>query len=264
MNDTVPIGAWLALTGRYAIALFFVVLALLLAATLACWRARGHRFRRSPAASGAGARVVIGAGVVIAALGVVLMLLVMAGLPHAVTLDAALGGALRAGVSGQARTVFAIVTHLADPATLAVLCIVIAAGLLATGHRALARGCVIAIAGNAVLNRTLKALVSRTRPEPIDGHALEHGFSFPSGHSSGAVVTYGVLAYVVVRLLPERWHLPALAAAVAIAFTVGASRVFLNAHFPSDVAAGFASGSAWLAMCIMGMERVRRGRGPAS
>lgn len=71
-------------------------------------------------------------------------------------------------------------------------------------------------------------------------------------------MTYGVLAYVALRLLPDRWHLPAVAAAAAIAFTVGASRVFLNAHFPSDVAAGFASGSAWLALCIMAMEHARR------
>ena len=86
---------------------------------------------------------------------------------------------------------------------------------------------------------------------------LEHGFSFPSGHSSGSVVAYGMLAYLALRLLPIRWHLPGLLATVALAFTVGASRLFLGVHFASDVIAGFASGAAWLAMCITLIERMR-------
>lgn len=59
------------------------------------------------------------------------------------------------------------------------------------------------------------------------------------------------------KLLPARWPLPALLAAVTVVVSVGASRVFLRVHFASDVLAGFASGTAWLALCITGMELVR-------
>ncbi len=100
----------------------------------------------------------------------------------------------------------------------------------------------LAIAGNGILNQSLKQLIGRIRPLNPEGALLVQGLSFPSGHSSGAVVAYGMLAYLALRLLPKAWHLPVLVA--ALAFTVGISRVVLRVHFASDVAAGFASGSA--------------------
>jgi undecaprenyl-diphosphatase len=67
-----------------------------------------------------------------------------------------------------------------------------------------------------------------------------------------------MLAYLALRLLPLRWHLPSLFATVTLALTVGASRLFLGVHFASDVIAGFASGTAWLALCITSIEYIRR------
>jgi undecaprenyl-diphosphatase len=116
---------------------------------------------------------------------------------------------------------------------------------------------VIALAGNGLLNQTLKQIFGRVRPLDPEGSVLAQGFSFPSGHSAGAVVAYGMLAYLALRLLPARWHLSALLTAVALIFTVGASRLFLRVHFASDVIAGFASGTAWLALCITSIELIR-------
>jgi undecaprenyl-diphosphatase len=66
-----------------------------------------------------------------------------------------------------------------------------------------------------------------------------------------------MLAYVVIRILPMPWHLPGVLLASAMAFTIGCSRVFIQVHFASDVVAGFASGTAWLALCIGGIELIR-------
>ena len=116
----------------------------------------------------------------------------------------------------------------------------------------------LAIAGNGLLNTGLKQSFGRLRPAHLQGYLAEPGLSFPSGHSSGAVVAYGMAAYLALHLLPARWHLPAMLLAVALAFNIGASRLVLQVHFASDVLAGFASGSAWLALCITGLAAARQ------
>lgn len=171
--------------------------------------------------------------------------------------DQALTDALRASVPHAALLVFAAVTRLANTETLTVLCIAVAAALLMKRRRLLALGWVLAIAGNAVLNTTLKRIFARVRPVHDDGLVLADGFSFPSGHSSGSVVAYGMLAYLALRCLPARWHLPAMLSAVALAYTVGSSRMFLRVHFASDVVAGFASGTCWLIVCVASIEVTR-------
>jgi undecaprenyl-diphosphatase len=127
-------------------------------------------------------------------------------------------------------------------------------------ERALALGWVIAITGNAVLNTTLKGVFERVRPVHDQAIAHADGYSFPSGHTSGSVVAYGMLAYVLIRTTPPAFHLPALVAGAAIAFVTGCSRVFLQVHYPSDVVAGFASGLAWLGIVIASVEAARQYR----
>ena len=64
----------------------------------------------------------------------------------------------------------------------------------------------------------------------------------------------GMLAYLGLRLLPPRWHLAVLLVTMLLALGVGLSRIILRVHYASDVAAGFASGTTWLAVCITGIE----------
>ncbi|WP_046059474.1 phosphatase PAP2 family protein, partial [Paracidovorax citrulli] len=87
--------------------------------------------------------------------------------------------------------------------------------------------------------------------EHTHGVSVAEGYSFPSGHSSSSMVAYGMLAYLAVRLLPARWHLPALLAAASVVFTVGWSRVVLQVHYASDVLAGWVTGGTWLVCCVL-------------
>lgn len=153
---------------------------------------------------------------------------------------------------------FGAVTHLGDPITLTLLVFAVAVLLIARRQTSLAFAWAVACAGAGVLNRALKSVFERVRPLHEHGFAQADGFSFPSGHTSGSVVVYGMLAYLCLRLLPPRWHLPSVLLATAVAFSAGWSRVFLQVHWASDVVAGFAFGVAWLTVCVAAIEMARR------
>ena len=174
--------------------------------------------------------------------------------------DEALSASIRAHVGVGTLRVFGLLTHLGDPAVLMLLGVTVALCLWWRGRRSLALGWVLALVGNALLNPMLKRIFERVRPVHDHGLVADLSWSFPSGHTSGATVAYGMLAYVVLRTLPTAWHLPAVLGATALAFTVGSSRVFLQVHFASDVLAGFASGTAWLMVCILSVDASQRWR----
>jgi undecaprenyl-diphosphatase len=238
---------------------FAALLTLLVAIGLLGWALLGHARpgtgTRLTSLPGVAVRLSIGFGVIVAAA------LVFATLAEAIEagkvlgrLDHILSAAVGPGTPARAMQVFAWLTHLGDPATLAIVCIVVAVALLARGEHTLAAGWLIAFAGNAVLNPVLKNVFERARPVHDQAVTFATGWSFPSGHSSGSVVAYGMLAYVVIRTVPRPWHLPAMLAAATVAFVTGCSRIFLQVHYATDVVAGFASGTAWLAICIGSLE----------
>jgi membrane-associated phospholipid phosphatase len=171
--------------------------------------------------------------------------------------DSRLAEVLSHRLSPGVLRIVGLVTHLGDPITLIALVVVVALGLIVRGRRWLALGWVVACAGNGLLNQALKHVFARVRPQHDHGFAVADGFSFPSGHSSGSVVVYGMLAYLAVCLLPPRWHLPGVLLAATLAFCMGASRVLLQVHWASDVVAGFASGLAWLVVCVLSIEMLR-------
>lgn len=264
--DSAALVRWATLAGQHALALYALGLVVVLAAAGVLWWAAQRSARpgaagQAPVPRRIARRFVAGFAVIVVGAWGFAALAGKLGVGRTlVRADQALSDGLHASVPAAALKAFGVLTHLADTATLTGLCSVVAIALVAAGRLGLAIGWVAAVAGNGVLNSTLKQVFARVRPLHPDAVVLEPGFSFPSGHSSGAVVAYGMLAYLGMRLLPARWHLPAVLLATALAFTVGASRVFLRVHFASDVLAGFASGLAWLALCVAAIELARRGQ----
>ena len=257
------LAGFVAFVGAHALAVFFGLLAvLLLLVAVGGWLLRSRvlpqaRSRLRPLAlvllsAAIGFALVLGAAALFAEIAEHL------GRGKTMSLaDEALTAAIRSHVSATTLSVFGVLTHFGDGANLALLGAVVALLLWWRGRRALALSWVIALGGNALLNPLLKRVFERVRPVHDQGLINEIGWSFPSGHTSGATVAYGMLAYVAIRTLPVAWHGPAVLAATALAFTVGCSRVFLQVHFASDVLAGFASGAAWLTVCIVSVELAR-------
>ena len=98
--------------------------------------------------------------------------------------------------------------------------------------------------GLASLGNTLfKSFVARERPDLLEPVLVEHGFSFPSGHSALGMVAYGVLAVLVSRSrLPQHVRRGAIVALLVLVGLIGLSRVWLGVHYPTDVIAGWAAG----------------------
>ena len=249
--------------GQHALPLFAAMLAVTLAMTYACWwmvrQYSGPEFRFAQVPMRF-CSMRLALGLMVMLFGSFVFAALASELGVAQSLDRAdrvFSEALCDSVTTPVLQTFAVLTHFGDTATLTGLSVAVAIVLVVLGRFWLMLGWVAAVAGNGVVNTALKQMFARVRPLGLDGLTLADGFSFPSGHSSGSVVAYGMLAYLALRLLPFRWHLSALLLAMALAFTVGSSRIFLRVHFASDVIAGFASGAAWLALCVTAIELVR-------
>ena len=107
--------------------------------------------------------------------------------------------------------------------------------------------CLVALGGNTIL----KHVIHRSRPDTMYVDNMRfHSFSFPSGHAFGSMVFYGLIAYLALQHLPKPWNvIVAVVLAIAIVL-VGVSRVYLGAHFPSDVMAGWLLGALSLVIII--------------
>jgi undecaprenyl-diphosphatase len=112
-----------------------------------------------------------------------------------------------------------------------------------------------------LMNGMLKIAFHRSRPVWDDPILIIGSFGFPSGHAMAATLLYGFLAVFVVRKVQVwRWRVLAVLSAALLAALIGFSRLYLGVHYLSDVLAGMAAGSAWLALCLIAVGTFRRHR----
>lgn len=117
----------------------------------------------------------------------------------------------------------------------------------------------VSVAGGQVISSLLKLGVDRPRPD-LTAHLAEvFTPSFPSGHAMLSAVTYLTLGVIMATTQPTR-RLKAFVLFVAILATalVGASRVYLGVHWPSDVLAGWCAGATWAMLCWLGAQWLPR------
>ena len=118
---------------------------------------------------------------------------------------------------------------------------------------------VFLVCGGAMLvNLLLKFAVDRPRPDMALVYLISgtRFASFPSGHTMGAMATLGGLMVVTQRLGAPLWALLLgwLFAGLIVA-GIAISRIYLGAHFPSDVLAGLLASTAWLLLVSGWLER---------
>ncbi|MBV9076538.1 MAG: phosphatase PAP2 family protein [Methylobacteriaceae bacterium] len=122
--------------------------------------------------------------------------------------------------------------------------------LLMTGRRAAALLVIAAVGGGMLLSAGLKIVFDRPRPDLVPHGARVYTASFPSGHATLSAVTNLTLGALLARFnAMRRVKLFVLGLAVGVTALVGASRVYLGVHWPSDVLGGWCLGAAWAGLC---------------
>lgn len=121
-------------------------------------------------------------------------------------------------------------------------------------RRTEAAGLLLSAGGGSLINSIAKLIVARPRPSPllVSVYRPLHTESFPSGHVAFYVCYFGFLFFTAYALLPHRTYARRLALITTTLFvlTVGLSRVYLGAHWPSDTLGAYLLSGLWLAASL--------------
>ncbi len=146
--------------------------------------------------------------------------------------------ALRSPLLSRAVTV---VTHLGSTVAVGAM-VLLLTGWLVRRRAIWPLGPALGTAAAALISEGLKLVVHRPRPAVVEALVAVVSYSYPSGHALVTLVFYVLAAQAVVAQVDGRWRTPIWASALLLILLVGASRVYLGVHYPSDVLAGYGLG----------------------
>ena len=154
------------------------------------------------------------------------------------------------------------ISALGSASVLGLVVAAVAGFLLLQGLRRTAGFIVVARVGGWLLNSFLKELFQRPRPGVVPHLSEVLTLSFPSGHAMTSAVVYLTLGALLMRLADRRaTKIYCMACAMVIAGLVGATRVYLGVHYPTDVLAGWLVGLSWALMCWLVERAIERRTG---
>jgi len=146
-------------------------------------------------------------------------------------------------------TAWTVFCAVLGPAVFRVVTLVVIVVALVRRNVRLAVFLVISVELSALVTEIAKTLVNR--PRPATAMVSAAGESFPSGHALGLMVCVPALVIVALPWVRGTWRTWLAALGVVVVVAIGAGRVVLNVHHPSDVIAGWALGYAYLVACLL-------------
>lgn len=164
--------------------------------------------------------------------------------------------ALASAMQNDALTsVMRTVTALGGGMVMAGLSIIGVAWFLYRGMTVHASALATSVGGAAGVAAVMKWVLERPRPSGFLA-LQEHTFSFPSGHAALSLAFFGILVYFLLRHTQRlSVKICAVTAGIVVVGAIGVSRIYLGAHWPSDVGGSYVLVGAWLAIVIRQMER---------
>jgi len=181
-----------------------------------------------------------------------------------IDLDREFAEVLHARASPPLTQLFEAITALGSSQTLALVALIAVAILVSRRQLLDALLVVIALLGAELIDAAVKDGFERERPvftDPIARRAS--GFSFPSAHAGASMALYGALAFLLSRdRMSPRTRVGCFVGAALLVGAIGFSRLYLGAHYLSDVLAGFTLGLAWVTLVVLliGWARMRGDR----
>ncbi|MEO8433409.1 MAG: phosphatase PAP2 family protein [Pyrinomonadaceae bacterium] len=178
---------------------------------------------------------------------------------HIIVVDANFSAWLYAHWHPWTTRTLLIVTHLHGTIGITIITTLVFLYLMRHKYRSQALALVLSVAGGGLLNVILKNVFLRSRPSLENPILTLTSHSFPSGHTMAATCFYGALCVFAVWSL-KAWsgRLLAIVTAAFMIMLVGFSRIYLGAHYLSDVLGAIAEGLAWVAICLTAVEVIRR------
>lgn len=174
------------------------------------------------------------------------------------TFDGAVQSWMLSHQHSWADRIFMVITTVGGITGMCVLALIGSAYLVYRERRRVAAGVLIAPVVAIALFNTVKRVYARVRPIGLGGR-VDSSYSFPSGHATASLAVCGTLAYVLWR---EGFITrgTAVVLAVLVPLVVGASRLYLNVHWATDVIGGWCAGLLIAVLSAVLYDRYRRRR----
>lgn len=157
-----------------------------------------------------------------------------------------------------------VVTRLGDYRFLIPMAL-LASALFAWSHRRVSALLFLgSVLGGFLLESLMKITFHRDRPDLWPALVTEKSYSFPSGHATMTTLFFGACVAIVFHVTRRAgYRITALVAGAVMPAAVGFSRIYLGAHWLTDVCAGMLLGLFWVAVCATGTQYLARRPGPA-
>ena len=147
---------------------------------------------------------------------------------------------------------FKIITHLGDPILVSIV-VIIGVILFKKREKILL---LISVGGGTLINTIIKNTICRERPDHLR-LIKQGGYSFPSGHSMITICLYGLLIYLVLKNIKNKYiKIISIIILSIIIISLPISRIYVGVHYPTDVIAGLCLGGIILIFSINSINSV--------